>query len=152
MKYYILGITLIIFVGGGLYLLLGSGANNIASEFENRKINAPKQNMDNELQIEDIVSGEGQEAKTGNTVTVHYKGMFLNGAVFDASYNRGEPFSFTIGQGSVIQGWEQGIPGMKVGGKRKLTIPPAMGYGTTGSGPIPPNSTLVFEVELLNVQ
>lgn len=105
-----------------------------------------------ELGIEDISVGDGKEAQKGDTVSVHYTGTLLNGEQFDSSYDRGEPFSFTIGEGGVIQGWEQGIPGMKVGGKRKLTIPADLGYGETGSGSIPPNATLVFEVELVEVQ
>ena len=104
------------------------------------------------ITIEDILVGQGTEAKTGNTVSVQYRGTLLNGIQFDSSYDRGEPFSFTIGQGQVIQGWEQGIPGMKKGGKRKLIIPSAFAYGDRAVGSIPPNSTLVFEVELLSVQ
>ena len=105
-----------------------------------------------DLQIEDLTAGTGAEAKTGNTVSVHYKGTLLNGTVFDSSYNKGTPFSFTLGQNTVIQGWEQGVLGMKVGGKRKLVIPPDLAYGPRATGPIPANSTLVFEVELLDVK
>jgi FKBP-type peptidyl-prolyl cis-trans isomerase len=83
---------------------------------------------------------------------VHYVGTLTNGTKFDSSRDRGTPFSFTIGESAVIQGWHQGIPGMKVGGLRKLTIPPELGYGARGQGPIPPNATLVFEVELLKVE
>ncbi|MEK7076825.1 MAG: FKBP-type peptidyl-prolyl cis-trans isomerase [Patescibacteria group bacterium] len=98
-------------------------------------------------------AGSGAEAKTGDTVRVHYAGRLADGTKFDSSYDRGEPFEFTIGAGKVILGWELGIPGMKVGGKRKLTIPPELGYGEGGSLPvIPPNATLVFEVELLEVK
>ncbi len=105
-----------------------------------------------ELQIEDLMVGTGEEAQTGNTVSVHYKGTLFNGTIFDSSYNRGAPFSFTLGQNSVIQGWEQGVLGMKVGGKRKLIIPPDLAYGPRAIGLIPANSTLVFEVELLDVK
>ena len=106
-----------------------------------------------ELQIEDLAVGTGTQAQTGNTVSVHYRGTLLNGTVFDSSYSRGELFSFTLGQNRVIAGWEQGILGMKVGGKRKLIIPPDLAYGAAGvPGAIPPNSTLVFEVELLDVK
>ena len=105
-----------------------------------------------ELQIEDITIGTGEEARTGNTVSVHYKGTLLNGTTFDSSYNRGTPFSFTLGQNTVIQGWEQGVLGMKVGGKRKLVIPPDLAYGPRAMGLIPANSALVFEVELLGIQ
>jgi FKBP-type peptidyl-prolyl cis-trans isomerase len=104
------------------------------------------------LKMEDTVVGTGAEAKPGDTVTVHYTGYLTDGTKFDSSLDSGQPFQFTIGQGRVIPGWEQGIPGMKVGGKRKLTIPPELGYGAQGAGSdIPPNATLVFEVELLAV-
>ncbi|MCW2743418.1 MAG: peptidyl-prolyl isomerase, FKBP-type peptidyl-prolyl cis-trans isomerase FkpA [Blastococcus sp.] len=106
----------------------------------------------NALQIEDLQVGTGDEATAGRPVTVHYRGTLTNGTKFDASYDRGEPFTFHLGAGQVIKGWDQGVAGMKVGGKRKLTIPPALGYGARGAGNvIPPNSTLVFEVELLKV-
>lgn len=102
------------------------------------------------LLIEDLVEGSGPVVTPGSAVTVHYRGWLTNGTQFDSSYDRSQPFSFTVGTGQVIQGWEQGIPGMKVGGKRKLTVPPYLGYGDATVGIIPPNSTLVFEVELLS--
>ena len=106
-----------------------------------------------DLKIEDIVLGEGDVAESGKKVTVNYKGTLLDGTQFDSSYDRGEPFSFNLGAGEVIKGWDQGVAGMKVGGKRKLTIPPDLAYGEAGAGgSIPPNSTLVFEVELLGVE
>ena len=104
------------------------------------------------LKIEDIQVGQGAEVKKGDTVVMHYKGTLTDGTQFDSSYDRGEPFETVIGVGQVIQGWDEGVPGMKVGGKRKLTIPPDMGYGASGAGPIPPNSTLIFEVELLEIK
>lgn len=108
--------------------------------------------MSDTLQIEDIVVGDGEEATAGNTVTVHYTGWLTNGTKFDSSVDRGRPFQFPLGGGRVIAGWDQGVAGMKVGGKRKLTIPPELGYGARGAGGvIPPNATLVFEVELLGV-
>ena len=107
--------------------------------------------MENTLKVEDIRVGEGKEAQAGNTVSVHYVGNLYK--KFDGSRDRGEPFSFVLGQGTVIQGWDQGVAGMKVGGKRKLTIPPSLAYGERGApGAIPPNSTLLFEVELLDVK
>ena len=110
--------------------------------------------LDNGLKILDVQIGYGREARPGDTIAAHYSGTLENGNKFDSSYDRNQPFSFTIGTGSVIQGWEQGIPGMKEGGKRKLTIPAELGYGdrVAGGGAIPANSTLIFEVELLNVE
>lgn len=104
------------------------------------------------LQSEDIVVGTGAEAKQGNTVSVHYTGVLTDGTKFDSSKDRNEPFTFLLGQGDVIKGWDQGVVGMKVGGKRKLTIPPELGYGPRAVGPIPANATLIFEVELLDVK
>ena len=109
--------------------------------------------MENKFKIEEELLGEGAEAMEYNKVTVHYTGYLENGKVFDSSLNKGrEPFSFTLGMGSVIKGWDEGLKGMKVGGKRKLIIPPDMGYGKNGAGNvIPPNATLIFDVELLKV-
>ncbi len=102
------------------------------------------------LQIEDLKVGTGAEAKSGNNVSVHYVGTLTNGKKFDSSRDRNEPFEFQLGAGMVIEGWDKGVAGMKVGGLRKLTVPPEMGYGKMGYPPvIPPNSTLVFEVELI---
>jgi len=96
--------------------------------------------------------GTGDEAKSGQTVHVHYTGWLTDGTKFDSSVDRGKPFSFRLGAGMVIKGWDQGVAGMKVGGKRKLTIPPELGYGQRGAGGvIPPGATLVFDVELLSV-
>jgi len=111
------------------------------------------------LQMEDTVVGTGAEARAGQNVRVHYTGWLYDpaaannrGRKFDSSKDRGQPFSFGLGQGQVIRGWDEGVQGMKVGGTRVLTIPPEMGYGARGAGGvIPPNATLVFEVELLGV-
>ncbi|HVY48417.1 MAG TPA: FKBP-type peptidyl-prolyl cis-trans isomerase [Minicystis sp.] len=106
-----------------------------------------------ELQMQDLKPGAGAEAVAGKTVTVHYVGTLTNGNKFDSSRDRGEGFTFRLGAGQVIKGWDQGVAGMKVGGMRKLTIPPELAYGARGFPPvIPPNSTLVFEVELLDVR
>lgn len=106
-----------------------------------------------ELKVEDLTVGSGAEAVAGQTVTVNYSGTLTNGTKFDSSYDRGTPFSFTLGAGEVIKGWGLGVAGMKVGGKRRLTIPSDLGYGSRGAGAdIPPNSTLIFEVELLKVE
>ncbi len=104
------------------------------------------------LVYEELVVGDGAEAAHGHSVTVHYTGWLTNGTKFDSSKDRDDPFSFGLGRGQVIKGWDEGVQGMKVGGKRKLTIPPQLGYGARGAGgAIPPDATLVFEVELLGV-
>jgi FKBP-type peptidyl-prolyl cis-trans isomerase len=111
------------------------------------------------LQITDVKVGTGAEATAGKSVTVHYTGWLYSesaadhhGSKFDSSRDRNQPFTFTLGTGGVIKGWDQGIVGMKVGGQRTLVIPPSLGYGSAGNPPIPGNATLVFDVELLNVQ
>ena len=110
--------------------------------------------MDNGLVIEDTIEGDGKEANDYNKVVVNYTGKLEDGSIFDSSLSPGkEPFTFTLGVGSVIKGWDMGVKGMKVGGKRKLTIPPELGYGDRGAGNvIPPKATLIFEVELLEVE
>lgn len=111
------------------------------------------QNSEDQLKIEDLKVGTGAEAVTGKKITVNYKGTLTDGTKFDSSYDRNEPFTFNLGAGEVIKGWDQGFAGMKVGGKRKLTIPSSLGYGEAGAPPqIPSNATLIFEVELLKVE
>ena len=108
--------------------------------------------MPSGLKYQDIKEGTGDVASAGKTVAVHYTGWLTNGTKFDSSKDRGQPFEFPLGGGRVIRGWDEGVQGMKVGGVRKLTIPPELGYGARGAGGvIPPNATLVFEVELLKV-
>lgn len=104
------------------------------------------------LYILDEQVGSGAEARGGQRVSVHYTGWLPNGSKFDSSRDRNEPFGFELGKGKVIAGWDEGVAGMKVGGRRKLVIPAQLGYGARGSGPIPPNSTLVFDVELLAIR
>jgi peptidylprolyl isomerase len=104
------------------------------------------------LKYVDVVEGTGATPKTGQTVTVHYTGTLENGMKFDSSVDKGQPYEFPIGQGEVIKGWDEGLASMKVGGKRKLIVPPALGYGTRGSGRVPPNSIMLFDVELLGVK
>lgn len=108
----------------------------------------------NQLAIEDLVTGSGDEVKgPGQFVSVHYTGWLTDGKQFDSSRPRNEPFGFPVGVGYVIPGWDRGVVGMRVGGKRKLTVPPELGYGAAGAGGvIPPNATLVFEIELLEVR
>jgi FKBP-type peptidyl-prolyl cis-trans isomerase len=110
--------------------------------------------MPNGLKYQDLTVGTGALAESGMTASVHYTGWLTDGTKFDSSVDRGQPFSFTLGRGQVIRGWDEGVQGMRVGGKRKLTIPPDLGYGAsgTGGGVIPPNATLVFDVELLDVR
>jgi FKBP-type peptidyl-prolyl cis-trans isomerase len=103
------------------------------------------------LVVVDEVVGQGPAAKSGDVVTVHYTGWLTDGTKFDSSLDRNQPFTFALGQQEVIAGWDQGVAGMKVGGKRKLTIPPDLGYGAQSNGPIPANATLVFDVELLKI-
>ncbi len=105
-----------------------------------------------EIKTEILQPGTGQAAQKGDQISVHYTGTFLDGTKFDSSLDRGEPFTFTLGTGEVIRGWDEGMVGMRVGEKRKLTIPPEFAYGDQNVGPIPTNSTLVFEVELLGIK
>jgi len=105
-----------------------------------------------ELEIEDQIVGDGEEAVAGQTVEVHYTGWLTDGTKFDSSHDRDQTFSFKLGGGQVIAGWDQGVAGMKIGGARKLTIPPELGYGERGAGGvIPPNATLIFKVELIGL-
>ena len=103
------------------------------------------------LTVEDVVVGTGVTAAAGDTVTVHYTGTLLNGTKFDSSYDRGQPYTFRLGAGQVIAGWDQGVPGMRVGGKRRLTIPPSLAYGNQAVGSIPANSTLRFEIDMVSI-
>jgi len=107
---------------------------------------------DSGLKYVDMKVGDGESPQAGQLVTVHYTGWLEDGTKFDSSVDKNRPFEFTIGAGGVIKGWDEGVMTMKVGGKRKLTIPPELGYGARGIGPIPPNSTLIFEVELLAIR
>ncbi len=143
-KNYLIIIICIFFAVVGMYIFLSE------EELENNNDNIMTQRED--LKIEVLESGEGEEVRGGETVTVHYVGMLENGELFDSSVARNMPFTFTVGAGQVIQGWDEGLLGMKVGEKRKLVIPPEMGYGDRAVGPIPANSTLIFEIELLEIK
>lgn len=117
------------------------------------KVNGDGVKTDSGLQYWEIRVGTGEVAKEGSHVRVHYTGWLTTSKKFDSSVDRGQPFDFTIGNGEVIRGWEEGVAGMKVGGKRQLRIPPELGYGADGSPPtIPPNATLIFDIQLLGVQ
>lgn len=157
----IAGGTILAIVIGILFLLQmnqqkgDEGNNPLSLNFNQKQANQnnSQQPTLTELNIQDIKVGTSSaEVQSGDTITVHYNGSLSNGQKFDSSYDRGEPFTTKIGVGGVIQGWDQGLLGMKIGGKRKLIIPPSLGYGEQNLGAIPPNSVLVFEIELLNIQ
>lgn len=142
-------------IGLFVILILGIIGSYFALTFVSSDISDDEKSVsqdEGQLEIEDLALGDGEEAVDGKILSVHYKGTLQDGTQFDSSYDRGEPFEFTLGAGEVIEGWEQGMAGMKVGGKRKLMIPPSLGYGSMEAGNIPANSTLIFEVELLEVK
>ena len=143
---YLIGLAIILVILLIFYFLPKKEETSSVGQNQQLKI------MENGLKIEDIKTGNGAEAKAGNTITAHYTGTLLDGTKFDSSLDRGQPFSFELGAGRVISGWDQGVLGMKVGGKRKLTIPPDLAYGANGFPPvIPANATLTFEVTLLKI-
>ncbi len=134
-----------------MYQELGINKNQNMEKNQNATSTGQNANPAGELKTEIIKEGTGQAATSGDEVTVNYVGTLENGTKFDSSIDRGEPFTFILGAGKVIQGWDRGILGMKVGEKRKLTIPPNLAYGPNDYGPIPGSSTLIFEVDLLNI-
>jgi len=146
MKIFLLGILAIVILGVAGFVMSPKEEQDQAKQIEEQTTPISSK----ALQIEDIVIGEGKEAVAGKLVVVHYTGTLLDGAKFDSSFDRGTPFEFTLGAGQVIQGWEQGIAGMKIGGERILTIPPDLAYGASAGHPLQ-NETLIFEVELLDV-
>ena len=140
-------------IGMGAAVVVIVGAIATIAYFAIHKATSPNSTQTTELGIEDLVVGTGAEAQAGQLVTVDYTGWLADGTKFDSSLDRGQPFEFALGQGQVIKGWDKGVVGMKVGGKRRLIIPPELAYGKNGTGTtIPPNATLTFEVELLAVQ
>lgn len=152
-KISIYQISIIIIILVGLYFFLSQPPTIQNNQDTKLSITKTPTNIMEKLKIEDIKIGTGSEVKSGDTVSIHYSGTLENGTKFDSSYDRGTPFETRIGVGQVIKGWDEGVVGMKVGGKRKLTIPPELGYGATGAGNvIPPNSTLIFEVELISIK
>jgi FKBP-type peptidyl-prolyl cis-trans isomerase len=150
--------SLLIFLALGLMtgIAQGQGATTktVASTAAPAHVTGPGVKTDDGLQYWDTRVGNGQTAKEGSHVRVHYTGWLTNGKKFDSSVDAGKPFDFTIGNGEVIKGWEEGVTGMRVGGKRQLRIPPALAYGADGTpgGPIPPNATLIFDIQLLGVE
>lgn len=152
-KYGIIIICIVlVFVAGFILWTKQSGNGKIESGTVSlQQRNQPT--MTDQLTIEDIAVGSGNAVKSGDTVVIHYEGTLPTGEVFDSSYKRGQPFTTAIGVGRVIKGWDEGVVGMKVGGKRRLTIPPDKAYGVEGiPGAIPPNATLIFTLELLEIK
>ncbi len=144
-----LWLTVVALAGLGVVLAGSSPGSAQDKKEEKKKVVTTKSG----LKYEDLKEGTGAEAKKGDTVEVHYTGWLTDGKKFDSSVDRGKPFEFPLGAGRVIKGWDEGVAGMKVGGKRKLMIPPELGYGSRGAGGvIPPNAELIFEVELLKIK
>ncbi len=150
---YLIGLVVVILVVGGVPLVLSQTKPQTSPSPSPTQTATITPIMEqNGLKIEDITVGTGDEAQASRKVTVNYSGTLTDGTQFDSSYGKA-PFTFNLGAGQVIKGWDQGVVGMKIGGKRKLTIPAELGYGASGAGNvIPPNATLIFEVELLQVE
>ncbi len=166
-NYYIIAIGVIIIVAGVVFFMFkpkaettenamtsGNETQEVEGDMSDNATPSGEPSADTqELKTEDIVVGTGEEATAGSLVTVHYTGKLLDGTKFDSSVDRNDPFKFVLGAGSVIKGWDLGVQGMKIGGKRTLTIPASLAYGESGAGSvIPPNATLIFDVELLGVE
>lgn len=145
-SYIIGGVIVVLILSVGAYFQI----QNNKKMLEDLNSNQTADNSES-VKIEILKEGSGEGAKNGDTISVHYVGMFEDGTKFDSSRDRGEPFSFILGAGKIIRGWDLGVLGMKVGEIRKLTIPPSLGYGANDYGPIPGGSTLIFEIELLQI-
>ncbi len=149
MRSIIIAVIIFIFLVGGAFLIRSQEVSSpIESDLSEEGVVAESA----DLEIVDTEEGIGEPVTLGDQVAVHYEGRLEDGTVFDSSFDRGEPFRFTVGAGSVIEGWEEGLLGMKEGGSRELVIPPEMGYGPRTVGMIPPNSTLIFDIELLEIE
>jgi peptidylprolyl isomerase len=145
-----IGVFLAIVVTG--FILFGGQFINLFTQSDNSNQANTMQATQSGVKVENIVNGQGTIAEKGDMITVDYVGTLLDGKVFDSSIDRKQPFTFQLGVGQVIRGWDEGVLGMRVGGQRRLTIGPDFAYGSQAVGTIPPNSTLVFDVQLLNVQ
>jgi FKBP-type peptidyl-prolyl cis-trans isomerase len=149
------GIVLLVFATG-VYFIFGfhlkPSDNSPVTLNETIDVSPSPSQIPDNIQIEDTQVGSGSAVKAGDTVEIHYIGYLEDGTRFDTSYTRGVPFETKIGVGDVIKGWDIGVIGMKTGGQRRITIPPELGYGERGSGPIPPNSTLIFDLELVGIK
>ncbi len=132
----------------GFFFIFGQGLISLFNKSTGKDAVAEQP----QILIQDTLVGTGELATVGSRVVVHYTGRFVNGEIFASSVTQGEPFQFVLGSGQVIKGWDQGIVGMRVGGKRTLSVPPELGYGTNDYGPIPGGSTLIFDIELLKVE
>lgn len=174
--YPLLIVLVVIFIGGSaIFLIMNQKSTDTNGSPQNNTVNTnsssvqsyptvtqasptvvptivSSQTLADGLKIEDEKIGTGAEVKSGDNISINYLGTLVSGEKFDSSYDRGQPFETQIGVGQVIKGWDEGVVGMKVGGKRRLTIPPALGYGSQAQGPIPANSTLIFEVELMGIK
>ncbi len=161
----VIGGLCVVAMASALYLVQGELRGGVVTESQTAQtvesgliaINTESEEINNEVNIsrmviDDIKEGSGEAVKDGDTVSVHYAGSLQDGQEFDNSRLRGAPFEFTVGAGMVIKGWEEGLVGMKAGGERVLVIPPEKAYGENGIGPIPPNSTLVFKIELIEIK
>lgn len=137
---------------GFAYFIFGTNSGPTSNTITADSPNGATPTVSENVKIEDLEEGTGPEVKSGDTVVMHYTGTLVDGTKFDSSLDRNEPFETQIGVGQVIKGWDTGVIGMKVGGKRKLTIPPSLGYGDQDMGSIPPNSILIFEMELLEIK
>jgi peptidylprolyl isomerase len=149
-------ISILILVGAVVLLVLALRNNSQTSSNPSNQVTMPDENFDinniDQLMMVSLQEGEGNSIQNGQTAVVHYVGTLTDGVVFDSSLTREEPFEFQLGAGSVIEGWEVGVRDMRVGEVRRLIVPPTMGYGANQVGPIPPNSVLIFDIELLEIK
>jgi peptidylprolyl isomerase len=149
---FLIGLSCVVLLGILFYYGVIRLPQVAPNESSTQSAETPAANPDEKLVVTDTKVGTGPVVKSGDTISINYTGTLKDGTKFDSSYDRGQPFETKIGVGEVIEGWDQGIIGMKVGGKRRLVIPPSLGYGDQAAGSIPPNSTLIFDVELMGIK